>query len=79
MHAAQAPPSSRHSNVAPPGAEKSKLALWLLVGVVGALSICVFGATVSTVQVKLAGVGSVFPAPSVARTWNVWAPSVRPV
>ena len=32
------------------------------------------GGVVSVVQVKLAGVGSVFPAGSVARTWKVWLP-----
>jgi hypothetical protein len=29
--------------------------------------------------VKLAGVGSVFPALSVARTWKVWEPGNSPV
>src|SRR5438128_187381 len=33
------------------------------------------GAVVSMLQVKLAGVGSVFPAGSVARTWKVWLPA----
>ncbi len=37
------------------------------------------GAAVSIVQVKLAGVASVLPAASVARTWKVWEPSARPV
>jgi hypothetical protein len=32
------------------------------------------GATVSTVQERLAGLGSVFPAESVARTWKLCAP-----
>ena len=41
--------------------------------------IVVFGAAVSIVQVKLAGVASVLPAASVARTWKVWEPSPRPV
>ena len=35
------------------------------------------GAVVSTVHVKLAGVASVLPASSVARTWKVWLPSER--
>ena len=39
----------------------------------------VSGAVVSTVQVRLAGVGSVLPAGSVARTVNVWEPSANPV
>ena len=36
------------------------------------------GAVASIVQVKEAGVGSTFPAASVARTWKVWLPSARP-
>jgi len=39
----------------------------------------VSGGVVSTVQVWLAGVGSVLPAGSVARTWKVWLPSARPL
>src|SRR5215210_7420913 len=42
----------------------------------GPLSMVVFGAAVSTVKPRDAGVGSTFPAGSVARTSNVWAPSV---
>src|SRR5438128_2223385 len=38
----------------------------------------VLGATVSMVQVRVAGVGSGFPAASTALTWNVWAPWERP-
>ena len=37
-----------------------------------------FGAVVSTVQVKLAGVASVFPAWSIARTSKLWEPSASP-
>jgi hypothetical protein len=36
------------------------------------------GSAVSTVHVKLAGVGSRLPDGSVARTSNVWLPSARP-
>ncbi len=32
----------------------------------------------ATVNVRLAGVASVLPAWSVARTWNVWEPGARP-
>ena len=39
-------------------------------------SIVVFGGVRSTVQVWLAGVASVFPDVSVARTSNVWVPAV---
>jgi len=38
----------------------------------------VFGAFVSTFQVRCAGDGSFVPAASLARTLNVWAPSDRP-
>ena len=38
----------------------------------------VSGAVVSSVQVNVAGVGSVFPAASVALTANVCVPSTRP-
>ena len=41
-------------------------------------SIVVFGAAVSTVQVKVAGVASTFPAWSIARTSKVWEPSASP-
>ena len=55
-------------------AVKAKLALELLVTAGGVAVSVVSGAAVSMVQVKLAGVGSVFPAGSVARTWKVWVP-----
>ena len=48
-------------------------------GSAGPELIVVWGALVSIVQVKVAGVGSVLPAGSVARTWKVWEPSVRPL
>ncbi len=55
---------------------KLKLALRELVGFDGVAGRCVVsGAGVSTVQVKLAGVASVLPAASMARTWKVWLPS----
>jgi hypothetical protein len=38
----------------------------------------VSGGTVSTVQIREAGLESVFPTASVARTSNVWDPSERP-
>ena len=43
----------------------------------GPESIEVVGAVVSTVQVKVAGVASMFPAWSIARTSNLWRPSAR--
>ena len=57
--------------------ENSKVGAGLPLGSLGATSMVVCGATVSTVQEKVAGVGSTLPAASVARTWNVWLPSVR--
>ena len=39
----------------------------------------VAGVVRSIVQPKVAGEASVFPAVSVARTWNVCAPCARPV
>ena len=33
---------------------------------------------VSTFHVKEAGVGSMFPAASMVRTWKVWLPSLKP-
>jgi len=56
--------------------EKAKLAEDVLTPD-GAESMLVFGAQVSTVQVWLAGVGSVLPETSVARTWKVCCPSRR--
>jgi hypothetical protein len=56
--------------------EKLKLAEELLVGSFGPESIDAFGADVSILQPKLAGVWSTFPASSTARTSKVWEPSV---
>jgi hypothetical protein len=47
------------------------------VGPDGPPPIAVSGARVSTVNVRAAGVASVFPAASVARTSNVCCPSVN--
>ena len=46
-----------------------------LVGPEGPESIWVWGAAVSTVKLCAAGVGSVLPTESVARTSKVWEPS----
>jgi hypothetical protein len=57
--------------VEPPSlAEKSKSAEAEVVGSPGPASIVVWGAAVSIVNVRTGPV-SVFPAPSVARTWAV--------
>ena len=72
------PPSSWHWNVLPPSVDvKLNDGEVELVGFGGLAVIVVFGAVRSTVQVKLADVGSVLPAGSVARTWKVCAPSAR--
>ena len=71
-----APPSMRHSKLEPAWlAEKVYVGVASFVGPEGPLSIVVFGAAVSTVKLRDAGVASTLPAGSVARTSNVWAPS----
>ncbi len=71
-----APPSTRHSKLEPAWlAENANVGVASLVGPEGPLSIVVFGAAVSTVKLREAGVASTFPARSVARTSNVCAPS----
>ena len=63
----------------PPGSapENSKEAAALLVNAGGAESIAVLGAIVSITQLWMAGVWSVLPAWSVARTSKLWGPSAR--
>ena len=73
----QLPPSMRHSKLELPSEElKLKSGVVLLDGSDGLEPIVVFGAVRSTVQVWLAGVASVLPAASVARTSKVWLPAV---
>ena len=85
MHGAKAEPSSAHANVELGSLdEKLKVALVLVVVAGGApLPIVVCGGVVSDggwiVQLWLAGVASVFPAESVARTWKVWLPTASPL
>jgi hypothetical protein len=57
---------------------KLKLAPASFVGSAGPAVIDVFGAAVSTVQVNVAGLASVLPNASRARTSKVWLPSARP-
>ncbi len=45
----------------------------------GPLVMVVSGGMVSIVKLRVAGVASVFPAASIARTENVCAPSARPL
>ena len=74
-HAPNAAPSSAHWNVEPASVElKVKVALVLLTEPVGPVLIVVSGAVVSITNVCDAGVGSMLPPESIARTWNVWLP-----
>src|ERR687894_477697 len=76
MQAAKAAPSREHSKAEPDSLElKWNEALVLVVVAGGAVVIVVCGAAVSTVIARLAGLVSVLPAASVARTSNVCAPS----
>src|SRR3954471_9451804 len=74
----------RHWNVEPDSVDaNAKLADAELTVPLGPDEIDVSGAVVSTgvvttVHVRVAGEASVLPAPSVARTSNVWEPSARP-
>ena len=77
VQAANASLSMRHLKVEPVSVEsKEKVGVLSLVVPVGPPVIVVFGGAVSTVKSREAGVGSVLPAVSVARTSKVWAPSV---
>jgi hypothetical protein len=78
MHAPNAPPSTLHCVlVGDPPVVKPKDGVASLVGVgsIGPLVNATVGASVSIVHVYEAGVASVLPAASLARTWNVCAPS----
>jgi adenine deaminase len=78
VQAAKAPASSLQAKVLLALVDvKLKLALVLLVTAAGLAVMVVSGNEVSIVQVKLAGVGSVLPAESVAWTWKVWLPAAR--
>ena len=78
VHADHAPPSTRHSNVAPASEVNENVGVLSPVVPLGPAVIVVSGAVgsdVSTVKDRLAGVGSVRPTPSVARTSKTCAPS----
>ena len=80
VQAEKPPPSTWHSKLVPPSGELNAIvALSDPSTALGPLSITVSGATVSTVQVTLAGLASTFPAASIARTSNVCEPSLNPV
>ncbi len=74
----QEPPSMRHSKVEPGSLElKVKVGVVSLDGCAGPVSRLVIGAARSIAQVSEAGVGSVLPPKSVARTSKVWLPAPR--
>ena len=84
VHAVQAPLSTRHVNVEPASVEvKPNAGVASLVGPLGPEVIVVSGAVVSDgaliVHVCVAGVASVLPAASVARTLNVCEPVLSPL
>jgi hypothetical protein len=73
-------PSSEQLKLEPDSVEvKEKLAPVAFVGLLGLLVIVVSGALVSIVHVAEAGVASVLPAASVARTEKVWLVAPRPL
>ena len=79
-HEAQVPVSILHSNVDPALLdEKLNEGLAFDVGPAGPESICVSGSPVSSVMLndRVAGLGSVLPGPSVARTSKVCGPGAR--
>ncbi|MFL5982826.1 MAG: hypothetical protein ACJ74R_14065, partial [Gaiellaceae bacterium] len=72
----QLPLSMRHSKLEPGSLElKVKVGVASLSKAGGAESMVVLGAVRSIVQVWLAGVASVLPAGSVARTSKLWLPA----
>jgi hypothetical protein len=76
----KAAPSSKHWNVDPASlAVNAKLALVLVTVPLGPEVMVVSGGVVSIVQLREAGVESVLPAASVARTRKVCVPFVKPV
>lgn len=80
MQVVQAPLSSWHSNEEPGSSAVNAIAaVVLLVVPVGPAMTDVLGAVRSTVHVMVAGVGSVFPAGSMARTARVCSPLVSDV
>jgi hypothetical protein len=76
VHAVHAPPSRRHCEVAPLSSTLKLIAPLLESESAGGDDVMVVvGATVSTVNDRVAGEGSVLPAASVARTLTVRLPS----
>jgi hypothetical protein len=70
--------SKRHWKLEPGSLEaKVKVGVRSLVGPAGPAVIVVSGTAVSTVKEREAGVGSVLPTASMARTSKLWGPSAR--
>ena len=77
VHVASGAVSIRHAKLDPVSVEeKLNVGVLRLVVPDGPLSIVVSGAVVSTVNERVAGVWSAFPARSVAQTSKVWRPSL---
>ena len=69
-------PSSLHSKDAPPSPDENvNDGVVSVVAPLGPESIEVFGGAVSMLKERVGGLGSTFPAPSFARTENVYEPS----
>jgi hypothetical protein len=80
VHELHEPPSRRHSKADAPSLEvKENVAPVAFDGLAGLPVMVVLGVAVSIVQLCVAGVRSVLPAVSVARTSKVWGPSLRPL
>src|SRR5919109_2065183 len=79
VQAANAPPSRLHWNVPGSFDEKLKVALVELLGFAGPAVIVVSGAPRAIVPVWVAGVVSVFPAGSGARTLELWLCPASPL
>ena len=79
VHAAYGARSSEHSNVEPGSSEANVIVSVVLVVVPDGPLIVVSGASRSSIQVYVAGLGSTLPAKSIARTWNVCEPCARSV
>jgi hypothetical protein len=79
VHETYAAPSRLHAKPEPVSEdEKVNDGVTSLVGSAGFAPMVVSGSVRSTVQARAAGVGSTFPAASIARTRKSYAPSARP-
>ena len=74
----KAAPSRLHSNVAPDLLDEKVNVTELSLTAPDGPEVIVVSTGASTVQVLLAGVASMLPAPSLARAWKLWLPSAKP-